>query len=217
MSATGRGAVRDPDDAYLTPPWCVHRLLEALELPGGLWLEPSAGEGNIMRAVAEVRDDVVWHAVEYRNKCIHRLDAVPSCHTAVEGNFLAIVPGPPNPRYAACVGNPPYVRALQHVQHAMRFAPLVVMLLRLNWLASDKRAKWMRANTPSLFVLPDRPSFTGEGGDATDYAWMVWGLPPPATVTILGRTPLAERKAYAELMTRGPREAAQLQLQLELA
>lgn len=191
MSATGRSNVRDPFDFYPTPAYCVHRLLEAVELPGGLWLEPSAGTGNIMRAVADVRDDVIWHAVEYREECIPALDAVPTCQVAVQGTFQAV---PPDPRYSVVMGNVPYKSSLAFVQHAMRFAPLVVMLLRLNWLASDKRVKWMRAHTPSVFVLPDRPSFTGEGGDATDYAWMVWGLPPPATVTILGSTPLEERR-----------------------
>jgi hypothetical protein len=48
------------DDAYLTPPWCVHRLLEvdALGLPGGRWLEPAAGPGRIISSVNSMRDDV---------------------------------------------------------------------------------------------------------------------------------------------------------------
>ena len=32
-----------------------------------------------------------------------------------------------------------------------------------------------KQNSPtSLFVLSKRPSFTGKGTDATDYAWYVW-------------------------------------------
>lgn len=34
----------------------------------------------------------------------------------------------------------------------------------------------MRANPPSLFVTPKRPSFTNGGTDSADYAWFVWGL-----------------------------------------
>jgi hypothetical protein len=52
VSATKRGSgVRTPDDAYETPAWCVQRLLEKLQLPGGNWLEPGAGDGAIIKAV----------------------------------------------------------------------------------------------------------------------------------------------------------------------
>jgi len=201
VSATGRSDVRDPSDYYSSPPWTVHRLLEAVELPGGLWLEPTAGEGAIINAVAEKRRDVVWHAVEAREECIPILDAIPTCQVAVRGSFQA-VPVDTSGRYACLVGNPPYRSALQIVQHALEFAPIVVMLLRLNWLASDKRVAWIRANTPSVFVLPDRPSFVGESGDATEYAWMAWGLGIP-TVSILGSTPLSERRASHTPRARG--------------
>ena len=60
----------------------------------------------------------------------------------------------------------------------------VVMLLRLNFLGSEKRASWLRANPPSIYVTPCRPDFTGGGGDATEYAWFVWDDKPP-TVVIL--------------------------------
>jgi hypothetical protein len=48
-------------------------------------------------------------------------------------------------------------------------------LLRLNWLGGQARAAWHRANPCDVYVLPRRPSFTGKGTDATEYAWMVWG------------------------------------------
>ncbi len=202
MSATGRSAVRDPSDYYATPAWCVRRLLEAVELPAGLWLEPCAGEGAIIRAVEEhAHGNVIWHAIEAREECIPILDVISTCQTAVQGSFQAV---PADSRYALVLTNPPYRSALQIVQHALKFAPIVVMLLRLNWLASDKRVAWIRAHTPSVFVLPDRPSFVGEGGDATEYAWMAWGLGVP-TVSILGSTPLAERRGHAE-RTRGQRD-----------
>jgi len=154
-----------------------------------------------LRSVA----NVIWHAVEAREDCLPILDAVPTCQTAVVGSFQA-VPVDTSGRYAVCLGNPPYRAALQIIQHALKFSPLVVMLLRLNWLASDKRVAWIRENTPSVFVLPDRPSFVGEGGDATEYAWMVWGLGVP-TVSILGSTPLKERRDLdRKLRERGQKE-----------
>ena len=51
MSSTHRGAERRPADFYATPHWTVRRLLEALPLPGGVWFEPCAGEGDIIKAV----------------------------------------------------------------------------------------------------------------------------------------------------------------------
>lgn len=77
--------------------------------------------------------------------------------------------------------NPPYNLAREFADRAIREVygsgnvfGVVAMLLRLNWLAGQKRAEWMRAHTPSVYVLSRRPSFTGMGTDATDYAWMVW-------------------------------------------
>ena len=156
----------------------------------------------IIKAVAETRSDVRWHAVEYREECLETLRAIQSVEVAVGGAFQR---KSEIGRYAVCCGNPPYAAALEFVQHAMRFAPLVVMLLRLNWLASAKRAEWMRGHTPSVFVLPDRPSFVGTGGDATDYAWLVWGLHNPPVVAILGSTSAGEREGHA-LRVRGQRD-----------
>ena len=49
------------------------------------------------------------------------------------------------------------------------------MLLRINYLGSISRHQWWKENTPTaLHVLSKRPSFTGTGTDATDYAWYVW-------------------------------------------
>ena len=47
----------------------------------------------------------------------------------------------------------------------------VVMLLRVNFIASQESAAWMRADTPSLYISPRRPSFTGKGLDATEDVW----------------------------------------------
>lgn len=51
---------------------------------------------------------------------------------------------------------------------------MVCWPLRLNFLGSKKRCKWLQADMPDVYVLPNRPDFTGDGGDATEYAWFVW-------------------------------------------
>lgn len=71
--------------------------------------------------------------------------------------------------------NPPFSLAQEFINHSLVHASCVILLLRLNFLASIKRYDWWRQIPPTaLHVLSKRPSFTGSGTDATDYAWFVW-------------------------------------------
>lgn len=71
--------------------------------------------------------------------------------------------------------NPPFSLAQEFIDHSIARANTVFMLLRLNYLGSIKRHDWWTKNSPvALYVLSKRPSFTGTGTDATDYAWFVW-------------------------------------------
>jgi hypothetical protein len=167
-------------EVYPTPGWCVHRLLEAVHLPRGVWLEPCVGAGAIVQAVSELRDDIEWHTVEVR----------PECAADETANFLQR----PILGRAYDVGlmNPPFSKALQFASVAMRQCTHVAMLQRLNWLASEERASWLRDNPPGVYVLPNRPSFVGPGTDAQEYAWYVWP-PQHRTVQVLRSTPISER------------------------
>lgn len=80
--------------------------------------------------------------------------------------------------YDLIITNPPYSLALCAPHGA------VVMLLRVNWLGGQERAPWMRLHTPSLYVSPRRPSFTGAGSAATEYAWMTWDSGAPRVVIL---------------------------------
>ena len=171
MSATGRGAARQVADFYPTPAWCVRRLLERLELPGGTWLEPAAGEGAIIRAVNSMRSDLEWYGFEKRQECRGHLVPLVENECTVISNFLS---RPARAFADVVITNPPYWMAMEYVVHALAFAPWVVMLLRLNFLGSEKRSAFFRREMPNVYVLPNRPSFTGGGTDATEYAWFVW-------------------------------------------
>lgn len=196
MSATGRGAERRADDFYATPAWCVRRLLERLALPAGNWLEPCAGDGAIIRAVG--RQDVTWTAVELRHEARGRLvEVVDSTEVFVGFDFVGGDFG--GTEFAAVITNPPFSLALPFIEHALELAPWVVMLLRLNFLASAGRAEFFREQAPDVYVLPNRPSFTDDGRtDATEYAWFVW--PPErgrraGRLEVLAETPASERRA----------------------
>lgn len=173
MSSTNRGGERREDDVYITPAWAVRALLADVEISGGWWLEPCAGDGAIIQAVATCRTDVEWSAFELRSECGPALLESPRTHGVVVGyDFLAdFVPGR---HYDAIVTNPPYSLAEEFIRACLPLADVVVMLLRLNFLGSMKRAAFLREYAPSVYVLPKRPSFVGGKTDSCEYAWFVW-------------------------------------------
>jgi hypothetical protein len=77
-------------------------------------------------------------------------------------------------RFAVAITNPPFRLAQEFIDAALACADHVVMLLRLNYLASKGRWPFMSRHTPDVYVLPNRPSFTGGKTDSIEYAWFVW-------------------------------------------
>lgn len=73
------------------------------------------------------------------------------------------------------VTNPPFSLSMEFLTKSLSEAQTVVYLLRLNYLGSAERKTFWKQNQPThLYVLSNRPSFTGLGTDATEYAWFVW-------------------------------------------
>lgn len=193
MSSTNRGAERQESNNYPTPAWCVHRFLEATILPPGHWLEPSAGEGGIIRAVESVRSDVRWSACEIRDT---EADLRASVRTPFEfyfprTDFLTLTT---SSRWDVVLGNAPYCDETQaHIEKALGLAGVVAFLLRLNFLGSEGRAPFFRAHPPSVYVLPNRPSFVGGKTDSCEYAWFAWGLNFAPEIRVLATTPKSVR------------------------
>lgn len=195
MSATNRGSVRNAADFYPTPPWVVYRLLEAVPSLQGRkhrWLEAGAGRGAIIKAATDFGCSAEWTAVEQEASCLKSLRQMPNVQV-VEEDFLCTKF---RRKFTACIMNPPYRQAAEFIEHALGCSDQVFALLRLNYLGSTKRAGFLRANMPDVYVLPQRPSFTGSGTDATEYAWMRWdstGSRRTGNLTILDDTPIEER------------------------
>lgn len=199
MSAKGRGRHEGGDfDFYPTPPWCVHRLLDACPslLDVNDALEPTCGDGAVVEAciswMGERRCAPKWTGVELRRNAVRE----PTVFTHLyEGtDFRAWIP--PR-RYGLAIGNPPFNLAEPIVRKCLEHADVVAMLLRVGFLGSDERVDFFRTvgARPALRILPDRPSFDGVGTDASAYAWFVWGSADVQGVDLLGSTSLAVRKS----------------------
>ena len=153
MSATNRGASRREADFYATPLSAFNPLLPYLDKGRFHW-ECACGDGRLVKAMND-------HGIQSAGSDLS------TGHDFIETTARA----------DTILTNPPYSIAFEFCQHAVAHADEVFMLLRLNFLASRKRAAWFKANEPSaLFVLSARPCFTDDGKtDATDYAWFYWG------------------------------------------
>lgn len=190
MSARGRTKRDAPRtevaafEFYPTPREAVLALIDSplILLPGGRWIEPCAGTGRINSTVNSRRGDVSWWLCEIDER-----------HMGALSDSLRVSDGPDDEdadlllpfgdfvhrewsfaRADVCIMNPPFSHALAFVEAAMQRARNVVMLQRSTWFA-PARCAWLRKHAPDVYMLPARPSFTGDGStDATEYAWFVW-------------------------------------------
>lgn len=176
MSATGRSAsagtghVRHPDDFYRTPAWCVRAILPHLDMPADADVfDPACGDGAILDAIREALPNAATYGIEIdwdRATLARR-------HNVRAADALTL--GPDWWDVDFIVMNPPFRHAEAFVRKALAHAGTVAALLRLSWMASQKRVAFWREHPADVYVLPKRPSFTGKGTDACDYAWFVWG------------------------------------------
>lgn len=161
---------------YPTEPWVVEALLESpmLVLPGGLWIEPCAGTGSIVRAVNRLRSDVRWILCDIDEQFGPYLGTVTRPRSGDVllpfGDF--VTREWTQPIADVLIMNPPFSLTIPFLEAAFKRARKVVMLQRLNWYGTKERANWLRKHQPDIYGLPRRPSFTGDGStDATEYAW----------------------------------------------
>jgi hypothetical protein len=153
--------------------------MEAIDLPGGLWLEPAVGDGAIVRAVE--RQDVSWTTCDIREDTPADFK-----EDFLTWNWVGT-------RFNVAITNSPFSLAQPFAEKMLKIADIVILLVRLNWIGGP-RASFLRANPPDIYVLPNRPSFVHGGTDSIEYAFLVWGLSRGGHWQLLADTPLAERK-----------------------
>lgn len=165
----GRHALRDrKDDLYETPPEAVRALLMRHLLPPRIW-EPACGRGAIAEVLRQHGHEVLaTDLVDYGYQ-----------HGEARIDFLLERRAPP---VGAIVTNPPFKLAAEFVEHALKLCPLVIMLLRLAFLESDRRSAILDGGQlKHVHVFRNRlPMMHRDGWEGpratstTAFAWFVW-------------------------------------------
>lgn len=204
MSSTNRGRARRPQDFYETPSWVTAAMLQRIEEHPQMgrahtWdrvLEPAAGNGAIIRVMREMRRPIRHlTALELNPSRLIRLRQRVVPNRLLNGDFRTFArfekhrfdsrwtddgmePDPEN-GYSLIFTNPPFSLAEEYVRSALpllRHDGYLVLLLRLSFLESQERIALHTGYPSDVYVLPRRPSFTGDGNtDSSAYAWFVWG------------------------------------------
>lgn len=164
-----------------TPVSAILPILETdqLALPGGVWIEPCAGTGRIVRTVNETRDDVAWRLFELDPTFEPQLSALVRPgrdKLAPFGDFVTRRWPSTWSKADVLIMNPPFSLAMDFLRVALERAHHVLMLQSNNWFGSQDRAPWLRKFAPDQFTLAKRPSFREDGQtDGVEYSWFYWG------------------------------------------
>jgi len=165
------------DDCYDSPPVAVYALLKVERLPQRIW-EPACGKGNIVLPLRAAGHNVVATDLNDRG-CPDSLNGV---------DFLL-----PCRRISdAVITNPPFALAEKFVATALERAPLVIMLLRLAFMESERRSylldtgKLARVHVfARRLPMMHRAGWQGpRASSAMALAWFVWDRHHKGAATI---------------------------------
>jgi hypothetical protein len=156
-------------DLYETPAVAVEALLRVEHLPRWIW-EPAAGRGAIVNVLRAAGHEVLASDIaDY---------GVPS-HFAGH-DFLAESELPDGVQ--AIVTNPPFRWAEQFVAHALDLCPVVIMLLRLAFMESERRCSILEGRGLARvhvfrkrLPMMHRDDWAGrKANSGMAFCWMVW-------------------------------------------
>lgn len=184
MSSTGRGAQREDFDKYYTPEWFADEGIKVVQRffasdSAIKILEPSCGGGVFvtkLKAAFPASDIVYSDLMPDEDFPAPQMDFFDRDE---EGTYDLIIT------------NPPYNVAEDFAKHALKLLKpggKLVLLLRVNFFAGQRRAAWQLVNpAEECHVTVRRPKFKGKGTDSTEYSYFVWekGLVPEFTRTYL--------------------------------
>ena len=165
-------------DLYESPACAVHSIMHQQILTHYIW-EPAAGNGAIVKPLREA-----GHVV-FASDIIRRYFPLDD-----EIDFLKATKVPA--RTELICTNPPYRYATEFVEHALDLCPRVLMLLRLSFLESRRRAPIFKARklvTMYQYIerLPmmHRSGWTGRRATSSvAYAWFYFDRRNTAPATL---------------------------------
>jgi hypothetical protein len=157
------------DDLYETPPVAIEALLRHERLPHRLW-DPCCGPGNIVNVLRAAGHEVLASdLVDYGDPThFYRRDFLMECK-APDG-------------CEGVVMNPPFKLAEEFIAHALDLSPLVIALLRLAFMESERRTAILEGRgLARIHVfrrrLPMMHRAGWEGRKANSgmaFAWFIW-------------------------------------------
>ena len=168
------------DDLYETPPVAVEALLRHERLPHRLW-DPCCGPGNIVNVLRAAGHEVIGSdLVDYGDPThFYRRD------------FLMERKAPDG--CEGVVMNPPFKLAEEFIAHALDLSPLVIVLLRLAFMESERRTPILEGRgLARIHQFPqaapdDAPRTAGRAARLTAamaFAWFVWDRSHAGPTTI---------------------------------
>jgi hypothetical protein len=175
MIALSTGSARAPlrdrrNDLYETPECATLALMRAEKLPKRIW-EPACGRGAIVSVLrAHSHEVIASDLVGYGDPtCFYRRDFL------LEQKL---------PKDCECIlTNPPFSLAEEFVEHALKLrCPLIIMLLRLAFLESERRSPILDTGTLARIhvfrrrlPMMHRDNWQGpKTSNAMAFAWFVW-------------------------------------------
>lgn len=193
-SATNRGGQRIDQDQYFTPHPFTYAIAPLLFGPGcqyGFILDPAAGRGDLLlplRRAGIPAGRMV--AIELDGVRVQQMRSNPELADvyAMQADGIAALQQVRST--VTIIMNPPYSHAFQFVRAAVQAAERcggqAAAFLRLGFLASDKRRRFLEQYPPLVRIASRRPCFVKvvthlpdgktrtSTTDASEYAWICW-------------------------------------------
>jgi len=188
MSSTKRGGERHKDDLYETPTNCTEAIFPFLSHEYFTVIEPSAGNGAMLRPLLKrfpVAKHIAMELDRGRAKRLHNNLCKSDYNINVSGrDFLKTssltdhCSNGDSPKLF--ITNPPYKLAIEFVKKCLKYCDFsqgdeVAMLLRYGFIATRKRKEFHDQYPCDMAIFHRRPSFTKGGTDSCEYAWFLWG------------------------------------------
>lgn len=175
-------------ESYYTPRWLARGILDAVELPGGNWLEPTAGAGHLIQHTA--RQDVQWTAVDplaAHKRSILRIAPQAKVHQTRLERWV----NRNKQTFQVTFANFPFLRLFPMTKLVLPISEHMLVLMRLQCLTSI-RHDIFRVRKPDVYIVPDTVEFLS--GMARDkFMWVHFHANEASKYTVLPQVPRGVR------------------------